>query len=65
MTYINLSRHDARLGGDLRLRLAQLLSSQKLGSVRSVAQVYSTNSRNLFEFALKISFLENVIVFLI
>jgi len=23
MTYINLSRHDARLGSDLRLRLAQ------------------------------------------
>ncbi len=22
MTYINLTRHDARLGGDLRLRLA-------------------------------------------
>jgi len=25
MTYINLSRHDARLGGDLRLRLARHL----------------------------------------
>jgi len=23
MTYINLSRHDARLGGDFRLRLAR------------------------------------------
>lgn len=27
MTYTNLTRHDARLGGDLRLRLAKYLQN--------------------------------------
>jgi hypothetical protein len=38
MTYINLSRHDARLGGDLRLRLARY--PQAVGIW--IIQVYNT-----------------------
>ena len=38
MTYINLSRHDARLDGDLRLRLARYPQAVGIWTV----QVYNT-----------------------
>ena len=45
MTYINLSRHDARLGGDLRLRLAwhlQIVSG--LTTMFIVSQIRNSQS---------------------
>jgi hypothetical protein len=40
MTYINLSRHDARLDGDLRLRLAwHLQIVSKLTTMAIVSQI--------------------------
>ena len=39
MTYINLTRHDARLGGDLRLRLAWHLQNVNTGSVLIIQHI--------------------------
>jgi len=45
MTYINLSRHDARLGGDLRLRLAwHLQIVSELTTIIIVSQIRNSQS---------------------
>jgi len=46
MTYINLSRHDARLVGDLRLRLARYLQAVGIWTFEvynTLHYLYTTN----------------------
>jgi hypothetical protein len=44
MTYINLTRHDARLGGDLRLRLAWHLQNVSTWVITALSLPYILRS---------------------
>jgi hypothetical protein len=48
MTYINLTRHDARLGGNLRLRLAKYLQNVDIWMGLIIQQIDTATHQLLF-----------------